>query len=437
MRGAIAVQVIAALAAAAPTACFSDRGLALEIDVGATAATSVELFLGKAGCNADTNPAGIDCKTITPPGIRDALDGNVWFRDDAARYTAAVAGHIATFRLAAEAVTELPIVIAVGSASDATGPRVAGVATLYDLAIPTASARIVAATLVAAQPVAATPPGPSDAKTLTEERVAAWVEPTSQASACVAVEHWTAGVVTRDFVVPAGDPDCDDVVHECNPSAYLGAEPPGAEPVASCFADTATNACLLGSHGCTDQQGTLAGTCGATRARICLPPQLCACEASGAYPHTECVQNALVPLSPVPHIECTVSAQHEPGRLDLCPGKASVELQFGAHYPGSKCKQPQLGSLALTELDTKLSLHGATWELSSPSDPCTVELSWKDGTRTAPAGDDYGVIALPGERGGMSLVPFVLHFLPNNCATVIGCQVMDSDNSDPQWSCLR
>jgi hypothetical protein len=434
MPGAIAARSL--IAAATLTACFSDRGLALEIDVGATAATSVELFLGKAGCDADRNPAGIDCKTITPPGIRDPLDGTVWFRDDAARYTAAVTGHTATFRLTADVATALPIVIAVGSAPDASGTHVAGVATLRGLAIPGDGARIVAATLVAAQAVAPTPPGPGDAKTLTEERVAAWIEPTSQTTACVAVEHWTAGAVTRDFVVPAGDPDCDDVVRECNPSAYLGSEPPGASPVASCFADTATHACMLGSPACTDQAGPLAGTCGATRARICLPSQLCACEASGAYPHTECVQNALVPLSQVPHIECTVPAQHEPGRLDLCPGNSSVELRFGAHYPGGKCKQPQLAQLALADFDTKVSLHGATWELSSPSDPCTVDLSWKDGTRTAPAVDDYGVIALPGERG-ISLVPFVLHFLPNNCATGIACQVTDSDNDDPQWSCLR
>ena len=74
----------AVAAAIAHAGCFSDQGVAIEVDVGATGASTVELFLGKTACG-DHNLAGIDCKTIAPPAMTStALRGQIWFRDDPA-----------------------------------------------------------------------------------------------------------------------------------------------------------------------------------------------------------------------------------------------------------------------------------------------------------------------------------------------------------------
>ena len=89
------------------TGCFSDRGVAIEVDVGETGATSVELYIGKEAC-AENRPAGVGCATILPPGAPASLgDDHVWFRDDSSRYVADVKGHTATFQLKADKAIKL------------------------------------------------------------------------------------------------------------------------------------------------------------------------------------------------------------------------------------------------------------------------------------------------------------------------------------------
>src|SRR5262245_36941193 len=109
---------VLASAGAALTGCFSDRGLAIEIDVGDTGATSVELFVGKTACDASgtsDHPAGIDCKSIAPPPAGSLpLRGSIWFRDDLAVDTVQVTSPRVTFQLRSDTAATLPIVIAVG-----------------------------------------------------------------------------------------------------------------------------------------------------------------------------------------------------------------------------------------------------------------------------------------------------------------------------------
>src|SRR5262245_60920317 len=76
-----------AVAAAAQAGCFSDRGVAIEVDVGDTGATKVELFLGMTACDRTGNGAGIACTTIAPPPDGSvALAGAIWFRDPGEPY---------------------------------------------------------------------------------------------------------------------------------------------------------------------------------------------------------------------------------------------------------------------------------------------------------------------------------------------------------------
>src|ERR1043165_7814752 len=89
--------VVVALAALA--GCFDDKGLGIEVDVGDTHASKIELYLGKVACNAADNDAGIDCSsiappdgTVAPPTGTVALGGDIWFRDSPLPYTADVEG---------------------------------------------------------------------------------------------------------------------------------------------------------------------------------------------------------------------------------------------------------------------------------------------------------------------------------------------------------
>src|ERR1043165_6801212 len=66
--------------------CFADKGLGIEVDIGDTHASKVELYLGKAACSPDDNAAGIDCTSIAPPDGTIALRGNIWFRDSPLSY---------------------------------------------------------------------------------------------------------------------------------------------------------------------------------------------------------------------------------------------------------------------------------------------------------------------------------------------------------------
>lgn len=430
MRGGPQVLAIAACA----SGCFSDRGLAIEVDVGDTAATSIELYLGQT-CDPLDNPQHIDCQSIEPKDISSPLTGTVWFRDADARYTADVHGHTASFQLRADTATTLPIIVAIGAA----GGQPIGTATLRDIEIPldSASARVIKTTLVPASPVAPADP------TGTTDRVTVWTKQ-NPASTCVAVEHWEAGTPTRNFVVPSDDPDCDDVATECNPTAYHGSEPGGGPLTPRCFATTSStgpgpSACVVGSIGCTDDRGLDPSQCAPLAANpVCLPSQFCSCPiaSAGGGPDPACLQ-AQITAPDAPRLDCTVPARGTGPLFDLCTDHSSGPINLDSFYQGAKCRQPRIGSLALTDLATSHSFGGAEIELESPNDPCTFEITWKRGTRASTDADDYGVIELTA-RTGTLLLPITLHFQSSCVAQPLDdfqCTVNHGGDSDPLWNC--
>jgi len=410
--------------------CFSDRGLAIEVDVGDTNATSVELYLGKTGCDSSNNASGIDCATISPPNATAALAGTVWFRDDDARYVATVHDHTAAFQLRADTSTTLPIVIAVGATGTSGGTAV-GTATLRDLAIPINGARVVKIVLAAASPVL---PSPGTTKDLTEDRVQVWTKQTP-ASSCVVVEHWRAGTPTRDFVVPADDPDCDDVASECNPSAYHGSEPGGVASTPDCFTGGGVLACVLGSLGCRDDSGSVPGTCRAQQDEVCVPSQFCGCPDPGPGQtfDTTCLR-ARIDSGGVSKIDCNVPAQLNGTDAELCQNKDHATIRLDSFYMGGKCRQPQLGALQLADFSTSHSFGGAVMELSSPHDPCNFDITWKQGSHTSQPSDiaDHGMVEVPTSAGAV-LVPIVFHFSPGACDSDFTCDVQNP--VDTMWTC--
>lgn len=416
--------------AVAIAGCFSDRGLAVEIDVGDTGATGVELYIGKQHCEGG-NAAGIDCATIAPPDGTVAMRGDVWFRDDLLPYTAVVKGGTATFQLRADTASTMPVLIAVGFTPSAVGPRAVGTATLRDVAIPTDTARVATATLVAAAPVQ---PKQTDTKGLSEDRVMVWTKQTPPSS-CVVVEHWRSGGVERDFVVPVEDPDCDDVRLECNAAAFHGTSVAGASARPDCFTSSGGSACLVASRGCSDDGGPKTGECAAQRDHVCVPKMFCSCgDVAGT-----CTQDLTdAPLSTVPRIDCRIPAHTAPLGIALCPGIDKATIDLGPLLHGDKCEQPLLASLQqLVGFNTSHDFGGAILELASPQPACSFTITWKSGPRTAAdMVDDHGVVAVRTSEATM-LVPLALHFTLGMCLTPTDefrC-TFNGDAGDSLWSC--
>lgn len=419
MRAALVIALCAA-------GCFSDRGVAIEVDVGDTGANSVELYIGKTACDK-ANAAGITCTTIAPPPDgRFALRGDIWFRDAPAPYIAQVKGRTATFELKADTATTLPIVIAVGTvATDPEGARGVGTATLTDLAIPINSARIVTTTLVGANPVV---PGQGPAATSTEDRVLVWTKQMPPSS-CVLVEHWVHGQATRVFVVPASDPDCDDVVPECNPAAYHGTSAVGgADGEPDCITGDTSGACVLGSFGCVDG-GAKTTTCLPQHRQVCVPSQFCGCDLDGT-----CTQGKVDTDVAIPRIQCVVPVAAI--ALTVCPG-LSAEVDLGSHYPTGDCgQQPLLGSLQAAGFGNSLAFNGAEMEVASVSAPCKIAIKTKGGTLPALPSDDHGVVKLDTSNGAL-LVPLLLQFRTGICGTTpLVCMAL-GDDANTLWSCAK
>jgi hypothetical protein len=417
------VQVAAAIAAIALGApgCFSDRGVAIQVDVTGTTASLVELYLGQTDCVASDKPASIDCSGIGPPSS-GLLEGTVRFRDAAARYTATVANQRATFRLEAEVPTSLPIVIAVGFDRD---QNPVGTATLTALDIPVHSARVVTTALVPAGKIAST--AGIDTRKLNEDRVAVWAQSHAE-SACVAVEHWrNAAKPTRDFIVPIGDPDCDEVAApECAPAVYHGARlTGGSDGEYSCTVATPT-ACALSGPGCSDDGGSQA--CLPPSANpACVPMALCECD----HLDRACIESHFGSTMPYLHCEVPMTLQGE-----ACPSpRDATQIDLGNKFPSSSCgREPLITGLLSGAFGNSFAFGGAVLEVGSANAPCNFELKWTEGTRLAGELKDHGAIKLT-TRIGAVVLPLELSFSVG-CGAGLTCTPMDAPDQT-MWSCAR
>jgi hypothetical protein len=308
--------------------------------------------------------------------------------------------------------------------TDQQGVRGVGTATLADLVIPVNSARVITTTLVGATPVVA---GQGPAANATEDRVLVWTKQTPPSS-CVLVEHWAHGQPTRVFVVPASDPDCDDVVPECNPAAYHGTSTVGgADGEPDCLTGDPSGACVLGSFGCVDG-GPKTTTCLPQHRQVCVPSQFCGCDLAGS-----CTQGRIDGAPTIPRIECTVPVAAD---FSVCPD-LSAEVDLGSHYATGNCgQQPQLGSLQAAGFGNSLAFNGAEMEIASVSAPCKIAIKTKGGTHTILPADDHGVVRLDTSNGAL-LVPLVLHFRTGVCGVAPLMCLPLGDDTNTLWSCAN
>jgi hypothetical protein len=230
------------------------------------------------------------------------------------------------------------------------------------------------------------------------------------------------------FVVPASDPDCDDIVPECNPAAYHGTSAVGgADGEPDCITNDTSGACVLGSFGCTDG-GPKTGTCLPQHRQVCVPSQFCGCDLAGT-----CTQGKVDTAPAIPRIQCVV-----PVAIDnsVCPD-LSAEVDLGIHYMTGNCgQQPLLGSLQAAGFGNNLAFGGAQMEVESVSAPCNIAIRTKGGTRALLPSDDDGVVRLDTSNGAL-LVPLLLQFRPGVCGTTpLACMAL-GDDTNTLWICAK
>lgn len=410
--------------AGALAGCYSDRGLALEVDVrveGRTdVPTSVELFIGNHRC-ADDNAGGIKCDDgIAPPDITKQLpaSGGVWFRDDTVPFVAEVHGHTAVFRLqAGDADADVPIDLAIVVGK--LGNEMVGTSTLTALTVPEDDALVVHTRLNPSNPI----PREDGSTAGIEERVAVWGDPQT----CVAIEHWSSGNVVRHFIVPEDDPDCDGLAlaNECNPAAFLGSLPPGSAARPNCVTDSAEPDVALGSRGCSDTGAPTQAACQAITPRVCMADSFAGCSFASSC--------AAAVTTDTPRLHCTLPARD--GIFNFCPRHDASAVDL-APLLGARCNNgdAHIGSIQLTGFGTDHVFGGSKIEVALKND-CKLEVGWTDGSHTGGAGTDLGLIQIPNGTGGL-LLPVELQFMPGQCSLVdvIRCE-LDPHPDDGLWDC--
>jgi hypothetical protein len=401
MRGALVIALCV-------TGCFSDRGVAIEIDISDTPdVASVELYIGKAAC--DSSEPG--CSTITPPGAVCALRDHSWFLDAAQPSTAPVQGHKATLRLESDTTRTLPIVIAVGL--DANGGAIA-TATLRDLEVPSDTGRIATTTLVPAKPVSF---DKTDPRTLNEDRVTTWTNKQMPPGACVLVEHWRPGSEpVRDSVGPADDPECDDGMKPVNvaPSSVCAAVPEGAK------------ACMLGIRAC-NVDGSIGGTCAPLNRQVCVPDQICTVGCTDLA----CIGTKLTTLL-VPRIICTIQV----GPDGVPCGGPAAQVNLDAELSHGCGHQPQIGTAPLGGFEDRGPLNnGITIQLGTTSSACRFPVS-ASGMLTADT-DGHGLVRLDPKPADL-LLPIQFKFLKlTECAGQLSTCMVLQDDSNKLWTCAE
>jgi hypothetical protein len=238
----------------------------------------------------------------------------------------------------------------------------------------------------------------------------------SALSRCLAVQSWDpdAGRWSRYFIVPASDPDCDDIASadECDPLAAKFHAGPCVTPDPTDSLDPPR--CVLGKASCEDGR-SVDQTCAAPAPtdvgpRICVPEGLCSACAS-IFGVGACVVAAILD-GVAAHLECKldrdevtqgpcVGAAAPPVRLTTqasCLGIATAPLGQ-APLPASLPPFTTSASIALGGADLTLRI---TQGLASG---CTIELVWKSG---ALAPQQAWFMLLVKTASGISAIPLLV-----------------------------
>lgn len=395
--------------------CWNDEpGLHLQVSTGGTGAVRVELYLATRACGTCAN-------TMKPAGVGQVLDGDVWFLDgDKVARTpstvVAVSGNKVVFDLLPPGSTAVDVkyIVALGySASD----EVVGVARLSDVTIPAGTAKFWKVELDAATQQAS-----SDDPTVQGDRVWVWRRPADsvgELASCVGLEVADKSTISRLWLVPEDDTDCDGVAAgECDAYNFMAM---GHATVsdASCVKPNTDDpkigmqTCLVGGPACIDGSGET--PCGPVLPYYCAPTGACDMVCRGDLP-------ACIADGGISYVKITMPTGQTGEKCQMDPAQSAVVVDLGALLPSAttfqaRCKSIRFANTEIGSLEVTSDFRppGAVFTASSVAQgaTCKFTLSWAQG---APDNDNnYGFFDLELDNGTHELVPLYVQMVGGNC----------------------
>jgi len=272
-------------------------------------------------------------------------------------------------------------------------------------------------------------------------RVEVWREKMPPSASCVGVQRWRSNMADTAFVVPADDPDCDDVANgplECDQDVFRASTAPTTLAATTCigqFDVAGAPTCKIGGPGCADGLGAVS----CAPAPFCLPDFVC--DASDCRDPT-CVVDKLA-TSGLPRIDCTIPTQlnqpcpsgNKVAPVDLDPvfGPAMARCTgVGFDAQGAGVQLQFVPMLAFTD--------GVVITASPPAPGCKFELTWANNQLGSPNAN-RALVELSIDNGEHVIIPITVQYRPGECATLqMSCTptfgTAAKGGVDGVWNCL-
>jgi hypothetical protein len=346
-------------------------------------------------------------------------------------FSAPVVDGKATFKLLpSDGANQLAMIAAVGYA-DTTGTIATSAALIPQVRLDSGPQHYIVE--LAAAHDGLTPPGAREGVF-----VDIWQQEQAPNAKCIGFERWSAGQPDPDkrvFIVPRGDPDCDDWVvgaGECAAYAHDGATIPNTSELVCVAQFENATGCRLGGAGCVDG-GTTTEGCVAPSS-YCVPDAYCGL----GCPETrdglfECLKAAVATTEP-PTVVCEVPMKKSSdfGHYETCGSAGSAALDIAAQV-GTRCvageNQPLLALTAGTAptFTGELQLVDSGFSLllkAKHETECTYRIEWS-GSRSLNAETHPVFFRFTTTSGGAPthlLLPLRLVTVPDEaCQTEARC----------------
>ena len=421
-------------------------GIQLEVVVNDPSITRVELLIGRDCTDADGCPAG-----IVAPGVGPKSVNAVYLNEHTSSWSELVSGGVAGFKITVDQETAIPIIVAIGF-NDLD--EAVAASTIHDKKLRPGDSlywQTHLAPIAAIQDNVTREPTPAkDTK-----RLELWRQPSKQLS-CLLLESWD-GTATpiRKLVVPASDPDCDEVVTECEAWTPFAPFVPATIEKSDCVVTKPTasgiSICVLGGPTCSESSQIAGERCAPLDVDYCTPLNLCSCAAPW---QPECVRSQIYGgtlQGDMPYLDCGFSL--DPATGELCSNGTSAQ-PFDASVvfpPGTitKCQDINVHPFTVPfgPFSRAAPLAQGTFAIQNFGEPCRAEVVW---TGTAPIDESFVMLVeLELDNDKHLVVPAWITF-HNDCSIRSACnfkagmlsgymsQCMDVSSSDscaPAESC--
>jgi hypothetical protein len=412
------------LAVAAVIAGCGSPGLQLEVGVGDTGVTRIELIVG-APCESCPAMMAAPGVALRDASIYSSPHPDAWFAD----VDSAFAGFF--LHVDGDSDQRIPVLVLVGYDS-ANHPI--QYAMKQDIVVPSADEQYWRIKLKPITRIDDSVPATDS------ERLAVWRHPDQREPSCAMIEHSSDSGVTTRAIVPPTDPDCDHVqLAECSP--YV----PNAQDVRSSLGQSdcvliqptpSAPVCMMGGPNCTDGVPMTASTCGRLDEDYCLPSSMCECAPRDAL----CIGRKFLMGTndgTVTTFRCSVPIT-ETGTV--CPGGATTVLDGRDLLAiGTNCTSIRFLDqfFAGPVLGDTLAFETATLALSGFGNGCTVQIGLL-GSLPNPASTHttFTMVDLAVDTGQHIALPLRVSTV-TDCTQPFKCALVQASTNDAVYLCGR